>query len=251
MLLGDRGKRPSTRRCAQRLGRGSDPDALGWVWPPTVSDPTLRFRQSELTISPVVARGRAALCVRARSRAPCPPLVLIPDERMCARAYHKKVFLYDPDSVPADALNMLGRLGFQCIKLTDDPGTFWLALASIDNDGSFVLLSHGNRDGPLMVAGDQGKDMTKSQVEALANTLVQGGVTFYCLSCHTANGDFFETVDESGAAFVAPIGYASFRTSSVSVDAYSVTADGKSYLGWAGTKGLVPTRKTKPLNFKR
>ena len=164
------------------------------------------------------------------------------------------IFLYDPDTVNADALRIIATRGYTCIKLTDNPEHFWATMRSVPAGQNFALLSHGDSDGPLLVKGDSGADLSADDdMLILANFLIGNRSAFILLSCETGSGDFgakLEAAGERGLVFVAPIGLASFRASSQSVSVYSVDPkDNSKYLGWIGSEQLCPTRKTKPLDF--
>lgn len=159
-----------------------------------------------------------------------------------------KIFLYDKASVGKDAIPVLKARGFTLIELTNSAKDFWGTIAMLETNAVFALLSHGDESGPLMVAGNDGKDMTKAEREKFALELANKNVKFYCLSCHTGvDSDFTGALDQAKVNFVAPTGFAAFYVGQGSVNIYS--KEGDKHVEWYGSEELKPSRKGKPLYF--
>ena len=159
----------------------------------------------------------------------------------------KKVFLYSDDAADKDARAAFKAKGYELVPLTADKKGFWSGVEKVENNGHFVLLSHGDKNGPLMVKGTEGSDMTDADIKTLCDILIGKKATFYCLSCHTGLDPFAGKMAKTSCLFVAPKGFAVAESSSAGVNVYS-KEDGK-YPGWSGSGSLVPNRATKPLNI--
>lgn len=152
-----------------------------------------------------------------------------------------KVFIYDPASVTADTLRVMQRKGYTCIALDADPQTFWDAIAATAATGVLVILSHGDENGPLAVAGTVGDD-----VDLAALAAAVGGRRFFLLSCHTGQNPCGATLTAAGLTFVAPLGTAVFETTGDETVTVK-SMDGSEYPGWAGP--LAPNRSNKALSL--
>ena len=156
-----------------------------------------------------------------------------------------KVFFYDPDSITKDTLTVLKRKKYICIALTDDPDFFWSTLLKLKEDDIFVLLSHGDKDGPLPVKGQYGIDIDLKKFAAILNKKT---ITLYLLSCFTGNDPCASTLLDLGVDFVAPKGNAVFKT--IGDETIDVTSkEGNKFPGWAGTEKLTPDRPNKALSL--
>ncbi len=154
-----------------------------------------------------------------------------------------KLFLYDKASTSTDTLTVMRRKGYICKALTADPNFFWNTISEFDNYGIFVLLSHGDENGPLAVAGTQGDDI---DLDAFSDLILQKGLTLYLLSCHTGLDPCGSILSQKGLDFVAPKGTAVFQT--VGAEAVNVfSKDGGAFPGWVGP--LRPSRPNKPLSL--
>lgn len=154
-----------------------------------------------------------------------------------------KLFLYDPASVTKDTLTVMARKGYDCVQLTDDPNDFWKQLESLTDGSTFVLLSHGDKNGPLEVKGTSGNDIDLAK---FALRVFKKKLTLYLLSCHTGNDPCAQTLTKGSVTFVAPIGTAVFQTTGdETVSVYS--KEDSKFPGWAGT--LAPSRASKPISL--
>ncbi|MFC5583049.1 hypothetical protein [Rhodanobacter terrae] len=158
----------------------------------------------------------------------------------------KYLFLYCPDTANGDATNYFGNKGYQTAALDKNPQTFWDWVTSVDQDGILVLLSHGDETGPLMVKGHNGKDMDADQIREFGAHLVQRNISLYLLSCETGKGAFAASLAATGATFIAPIGYAEFKSNSVGVAVHS-RGDKNELLGWFSNGINAPRRNASPL----
>ena len=129
----------------------------------------------------------------------------------------------------------------------------WEQINNLDNEGVFVLLSHGNKNGPLGVAGDTGNDI---DLDRFVRDIGGKNIYLYLLSCHTGQ-------DPCGAKLMngtpiignlaAPKGAAAMTASGDSVTV--VSKDGTTFPGWTGRgqgphgKSMVPSRPTKPIDL--
>ncbi|MGN6229202.1 MAG: hypothetical protein ACTHNM_17390 [Dyella sp.] len=158
----------------------------------------------------------------------------------------KHLFLYCPDTVNSDGTNYFSGKNYQTAPLDDDPQTFWRWVTSVDEGGILVLLSHGDETGPLMVKGHRGNDMSDTQIQEFGAHLTLRNIRLYLLSCETGKGAFAEKLAATGATFIAPVGYAEFKTNSVGVAVHS-RGEGSKLLGWYAHGIEAPSRNAKPL----
>lgn len=166
-------------------------------------------------------------------------------------AGNSRVFVYCPDTASTDVRGYFKKKGYVCFPLNDKPAHFWELINIVSDGGVLVLLSHGDKNGPLMVAGTDGDDMTKTEVEKLGSTLAGKKVALYLLSCQTGAGEFCKTLKSTAVKFIAPIGYADVRETSVTLSVLSTNGekDGykTQYLGWEGNGIDPPNRINKAL----
>ncbi|MDE3250370.1 MAG: hypothetical protein KGO82_17035 [Bacteroidota bacterium] len=156
-----------------------------------------------------------------------------------------KIFLYDPASVNPDTLHIMKWKKYVLLELTDNPKDFWLVLDKLGMEDIFVLLSHGDKNGPLPVRGDKGEDIN---LDRFAKLLNEKRITLYLLSCYTGQDPCSAILLERKVHFVAPIGKAEFQTvGNESIQVFSKT--GKEFMGWAGSKGLTPVRASAALSL--
>lgn len=149
-----------------------------------------------------------------------------------------KVFLYDPASVTKNTLTVMKRKKYVLLELTDDPGFFWQVLDNLKMGDTFVLLSHGDKNGPLPIRGDKGKDI---DLIRFATVLSKKSITLYLLSCYTGVDPCLSTLLKYKVHFVAPIGKAVFETvGDESIQVFS--KNGNTFMGWAGSPDLTPGR---------
>lgn len=182
-----------------------------------------------------------------------------------------RVFLYCPETAGKDAASTESAMknrGYRCVKLTDNSKTFWDTVNSVQQNGILILLSHGDESGPLMVKGNDGKDMTDEEINALGTNLVSKKIAFYCISCNTGilgtikdkNGKetptFASSLCQTKAYVIAPNGKAKvnlFGSVSLSVIDTKTTSDGREQPGrWVEMKDgksreLTEYRAAKPL----
>lgn len=161
-----------------------------------------------------------------------------------------RVFIYCPETAGRDALMFFKRKDYVCLPLNEKPAYFWELINTVSENGVLVILSHGDPDGPLMVAGTDGDDMTKEEIQKLGGILSAKKVSLYLLSCNTGGGTFFATLKDTGAKFIAPLGYADVRESSAGLSVYSTNGEkglAAKYEGWKGNGIEPPNRSTKPL----
>jgi hypothetical protein len=158
----------------------------------------------------------------------------------------KYLFLYCPETANSDATNYFNSKGYQIAPLDEDPQTFWDWVTSVDQDGILVLLSHGDENGPLMVKGHKGKDMSAGQITDFGARLVLRNIRLYLLSCETGKGAFAGSLAATGATFIAPMGLAEFKANSVGVAVHSRGETNK-LLGWYSHGIAAPSRNSKPL----
>lgn len=161
-----------------------------------------------------------------------------------------RAFIYCPETAGKDALTYFKGKGYASYSLNEKPAYFWELIDIVAENGVLVILSHGDENGPLMVAGTSGKDMTKEQIQKFGGILKAKKVALYLLSCNTGSDGFFDTLKETGATFIAPLGYADVRESSAGLAAYSTNGKkelGIEYLGWKGNGINPPSRSSKPL----
>jgi len=154
-----------------------------------------------------------------------------------------KLFLYDPASVTRDTLAIMLRKGYQNVALTNDTDVFWKAINGLADGSIFVLLSHGDKNGPLAVAGNVGDDI---DLEVFSDLINKKQLTLYLLSCHTGENPCGATLEQNKVDFVAPKGYADFKTTgneTITVE----SKEGDKYPGWAGP--LAPNRASKSLSL--
>lgn len=156
----------------------------------------------------------------------------------------KKLFLYDAASITAETLAVMRRKGYTCIKLTADPEFFWGQIRTLEDMDVLVLLSHGDANGPLAVAGNEGGDINLKQFGKLIS---EKKLQLYLLSCHTGENPCANSLSDAKAQFAAPLGNAVFKTTgneTVTV----LSKDGETFPGWAGE--LAPKgRASKPLSL--
>lgn len=163
----------------------------------------------------------------------------------------EKVFVYSSDSANQHTISIFRNRGYEPKALGDDDDIFWSILIQLEARSTLVLLSHGDENGPLLVRGNQGGDMSDEDITTLGEHLRLGGITFYLLSCHTGKDPFFTKLKATGATFAAPIGYASVESGAGMCNVYS--KEDKTFVGWVGTgalAGVSEQRKTKPLAIR-
>ena len=154
-----------------------------------------------------------------------------------------KLFLYDPASTTSDTLTVMRRKEYICTALTNDPDFFWTTISNLAAGSIFVLLSHGDENGPLAVAGTEGEDIDLNRFSTL---ILNNNLTLYLLSCHTGLDPCGSTLTQKKLTFVAPKGTAVFQTvGSETINVYS--KDDDTYPGWAGP--LSPSRPSKALSL--
>jgi len=161
----------------------------------------------------------------------------------------EKLFLYCPQTAPLAVVTIFGNRGFVAAKLTQNADDFFAGVNSVNQHGVLVLFSHGDQNGPLMVSGTVGENMSVDQLNALTDRLHDHGITFYCLSCYTgAEGTFSNALGAADINWVAPIGAANVKSSSETIQVFSTDKKGGD-AGWAGTQDLFPSRKVKGLQI--
>ncbi|ENE4240220.1 hypothetical protein ABNH60_003431 [Salmonella enterica] len=155
-----------------------------------------------------------------------------------------KLFLYDKDSVTTDTLRIMRtKKGYTCLPLTDDPEFFWSSISTLQKGDVFVLLSHGNKNGPLAVEGCYGDDI---DLKMFSNVIKEKNLSLYLLSCHTGCDPCGKILTDNGVNFVAPLGLAVFQT--VGSETINILSkEGDIYPGWAGP--LCPGRGVTPLSL--
>ncbi|PAK11165.1 hypothetical protein DF156_01715 [Burkholderia ubonensis] len=166
---------------------------------------------------------------------------------------YKKLFLYDDDSTTSDAKRYFRNKEYSLVELTKKSKDFWDNVKLVENNGFLVILSHGDENGFLTVAGNEGGDVSGDDLEKFGDDLKKRGITLYLLSCHTGKDPCGSILWKTKCVFAAPIGYAKVVSSSATVGVYSVenpVATPPTYVGWKGTDGVIPTRPTKPLNIR-
>lgn len=156
----------------------------------------------------------------------------------------EKLFLYDAASVSTDTLLIMKRKGYTCKALTKDPGFFWQSIFELEEDGVFVLLSHGDNNGPMMVEGSDNAKCKNIDLKKFSEILNEKRLKLYLLSCHTGVHPCETILRENNVSFVAPKGMAVFGT--VNQEVINVLSkDGNTYPGWVGP--LCPNRASKAL----
>lgn len=158
----------------------------------------------------------------------------------------KYLFLYCPETAINDTVNYFSGKGYSTAPLNDDPRTFWDWVTAVDNGGILVILSHGDANGPLMVKGHNGRDMSKKEIEEFGAILVQKNVSLYLLSCLSGSGAFAKSLAATGATFIAPEGNAEVEANSLRMTVYSRSDDHKPS-GWFSNGIAAPSRNSKPL----
>ncbi len=155
-----------------------------------------------------------------------------------------KVFLYCNETAGKEVVSKFVQKKYQPIALTDDPSTgFWPGVGAVAPNGTLVIYSHGNENGPLMVRGHEGEDMTDSQILTLGAILVLADITLYLLSCHTGQDPFAAKLRKHGVRFMAPAGYAAVGASGESLAIKSVASlDGKGTAPWSGNELKEPRK---------
>lgn len=155
----------------------------------------------------------------------------------------EKIFLFDEYSINKATLQIMNRKGYQCIALTDNPNFFWDTIDAIPQGSVFVLLSHGDGNGPLAVRGDRGRDIDLGE---FSRRIRAKGLTLYLLSCHTGLNPCGDYLLRAGLDFAAPVGEAVFKT--IGTDIITVySQDNGRDQAWVGP--LSPGRLGKPLQL--
>ncbi len=155
-----------------------------------------------------------------------------------------KLFLYDRESTTADTLRVMNRKGYTCKALTNNADFFWSEVEKLQTSDILVLLSHGDHDGPLAVAGQMGDDV---DLVRLGGIVKQKSLKLYLLSCHTGLPPCATTLLSEGVPFVAPMGYAVFQT--VGDEVVNVASkENDTFPGWAGPLS-PPGRASKMLSL--
>jgi membrane-bound inhibitor of C-type lysozyme len=164
---------------------------------------------------------------------------------------NQKVFIYCSESASTDTVTYFKHKDYLCRPLNDDPKTFWNAISSSGSKATVVIYTHGDENGPLMVTGQVGDDMTDEEIVKLDTSLSPQNSTLYLLSCRTGSGIFKTKLDKTDLNYVAPLGYALLKSSSAGVSAYSVNPERHTeHMKWGGKPvKLIPTRPGKPLNI--
>lgn len=162
----------------------------------------------------------------------------------------EKLLLFSPDAATPDTVSVFKARGFSCVQLTDKASFFWESLNGLDPGGKLALLSHGDENGPLLVKGQAGLDMTSEEVSTLGNFLRDRDITLYLLSCHTGSDKFFnQLANGREIKCAAPIGYAVVSSGAGICNIYS--KEGSDFVGWKSSGGLMSARarKTTALQF--
>lgn len=158
------------------------------------------------------------------------------------------LLVYDPQSIHRDALCVFRNRGYEAIPLSNNPRSFWDAVARSDYT-ALVLYSHGNSDGPLLVAGNDGPSMNRTESARLFTILARNGASLYLLSCQTGNPPFRACLPPplpGNVPYAAPLGYARIDTTASSLAIFSVDpSDPSKKVGWYGV--LAPDRTSKQL----
>ena len=154
-----------------------------------------------------------------------------------------KLFLYDDASTTRDTLRVMTRKGYTCTALTENADFFWDSMSELEENSIFVLLSHGDKNGPLAVAGTEGDDI---DLDRFSDIISDNNLTLYLLSCHTGLDPCGTTLSGENLNFVAPKGTAVFQT--VGDETINVLSkDDQTYPGWTGP--LSPSRASKALSL--
>ncbi|WP_139281205.1 hypothetical protein [Serratia plymuthica] len=154
-----------------------------------------------------------------------------------------KLFLYDQDSASTDTLTVMRKKKYVCTALTNDPDFFWQSILALEPSSIFVLLSHGDKNGPLAVKGTVGDDIDLTR---FSDIIKKNKLALYLLSCHTGLDPCGSTLTKNGLNFVAPKGAADFQTiGSEQISVFS--KDGTTFPGWTGP--LSPNRSNKALSL--
>jgi hypothetical protein len=167
----------------------------------------------------------------------------------------QKLVLYSSEFSTPKTVSRFKQALYDTVALTNDPQTFWDAAATLDQSGYLVLLSHGDKKGPLLIDGQSGPDMVGGEDDAPFNALtallVQRSLSFYCLSCYTGAGEFAEGLTTANCRFIAPKGTAristteGFYVSSIRNDKANPT---KTDMWTANPEDMYPTgRGARPL----
>ena len=120
-------------------------------------------------------------------------------------------FIYSSREGTADVRKLALNRGYRLCPLNDDPATFWGYIAEAAAGGDpVIIVSHGNANGPLMVDGEYGADMTHAEILALGTVLAAGCCELFVLSCHTGGGAFWNALITTQVSAVAPGGACSF-----------------------------------------
>lgn len=152
-----------------------------------------------------------------------------------------KLFLYDQASASTDTLTVMKKKKYVCKALTNDPDFFWQSISALEPSSIFVLLSHGDKNGPLAVAGTTGEDI---DLNRFSEIIKNKKLALYLLSCHTGLEPCGSILTENKLNFVAPKGEAVFQTiGSEQISVFS--KDGTTFPGWTGP--LSPNRPNKAL----
>lgn len=160
----------------------------------------------------------------------------------------QKVFVYCSETASQDTIASFKRRGYETKPLGEDPDIFWSIVVQLEEGSVLVLLSHGDENGPLLVRGDEGDDMSDDDIKLLGEHLLLGKISLYLLSCHTGKNPFFDKLAATGASFAAPLGYASVESGVGVCNAYS--KEGSSYKGWKGNgtlAGVSDLRNVRPI----
>lgn len=161
----------------------------------------------------------------------------------------QKLFLYCPDTASSSVVTIFRNRGFEPAQLTDDPDDFFEGVNSVNQGGVLVLFSHGDANGPLMVRGNAGDDMTDEQIHTLIGRLQERAITFYCLSCYTgAVGTFSNALGATDINWVAPVGMANVQSSAETIRVFSTDARDR-HAGWSGAQALFPRREAMGLQI--
>jgi len=116
-------------------------------------------------------------------------------------------FIYSTKEGTKDVLKIAKNRGYTLCPLNSKPDKFWgYITGAADARVPVIILSHGDPNGPLMVGGTEGADMTNVEIVRLGNTLASCGSDLFVLSCHTGGGAFWDTLCTTPVSAVAPRG---------------------------------------------
>ena len=163
----------------------------------------------------------------------------------------KKIYLHAKPPKNDNLHKIFKNRRFKTVQLTKNKEVFWKQIEALEEKSILTLYSHGDKDGPLIIDGEEGRpgdDLSRQEnIDKFVKILSKKNAAFYLLSCHTGQSKLIKSLLENNVKCVAPNGYAKCGATSdlKSIESIEKGPRGDEASTWMGSDELKPKRGNK------